>query len=298
MGPQVERLSHAEQLQYYGLYKQATMGDCCRSRPTAPPAWDVVARAKHAAWRRHEGMERVMAMQEYIDKVVQYEYVRSINGDDDDVHDSDADALEGDAVMDVVGMGNNVSTLVATEDEDDMAHDDREFPLHAAAREGRVEELERLLETGSDSNLLDPSGQTPLHLAADRGHVECVKALVLNGANVHTVDHDGISVLQAAVIGGDVPCCRLLLALGCDPHQADQDGDTPAHSAKDDKELGKIFVDHEKSPITLKNMDAEFVKQLEQKGIRQPKQNSMDVQQEIKNLDQPLTFDLDDDGDM
>ena len=50
----------------YGLYKQATQGDC-----TIPQPWrvQVDARAKWDAWFKNRGMYRQIAMEKYIEKV-------------------------------------------------------------------------------------------------------------------------------------------------------------------------------------------------------------------------------------
>jgi acyl-CoA dehydrogenase len=52
-----------QKLELYGLYKQATEGDI--SGP-APSATDFVARAKHQAWEKCQGMTKQQAMQAYI----------------------------------------------------------------------------------------------------------------------------------------------------------------------------------------------------------------------------------------
>ncbi|KAG7351431.1 ankyrin repeat domain protein [Nitzschia inconspicua] len=308
MGPQLKALPQKTQLQYYGLFKQGALGDVTDYQPDMPPAYDLVATAKYQAWKSRTGLSRVAAMQEYIDKVVQFEYVKSIGGGDDD--DDDDNDLEGDAVMDVMGMGNKPSTLVHDYDNNndaDYAQEDAEFPLHAAAREGQLEKLQSLLSSaGADeTNRVDSSGQTPLHLAADRGYTECMKALILAGANVHAVDSEGISVLQAAVISGSVECCRILLSLGCDPHQTDNDGDSPWDAAQDDPNIKILMEQHQRTPIVLE--DSQFVNELKnnQRGIvipspaprNNPKVN-VDVRAEMKRLESPIAFDLDDDGDM
>ena len=307
MGPQIPRLPQRDQLEYYGVFKQATLGDYDEYHSRPPPAFDVVAVAKYNAWKRLHGMERVAAMQDYIDKVVQFEYVKSISGDGSD----DDYELEGDAVVDVVGMGNKPSRPA---EEQGGGEEDAKYPLHAAAREGLLTKLEMLLsdaaekgETADDNispNSKDQSGQTPLHLAADRGHVSCAKSLILNRADIHAADNDGISVLQAAVIGGNAECCRLLLALGADPDQKDHDGDTPRKSAQDDPALKALFEQQQASTIALN--DPGFLQELRRKGLPFPSplasssapQPVVDVKKEMQLLDQPIALDLDDDGDI
>ncbi|KAG7354548.1 ankyrin repeat domain protein [Nitzschia inconspicua] len=312
MGPQLKALPQKTQLQYYGLFKQGTLGDVADYQPDMPPAYDLVATAKYQAWKSRTGLSRVAAMQEYIDNVVQFEYVKSIGGggdNDDDNDDEDDDDLEGDAVMDVMGMGNKPSTLVHDYNNDndaDYAQEDADFPLHAVAREGQLEKLQSLLSSATvdETNRVDNSGQTPLHLAADRGYTECMKALILAGANVHAVDSEGISVLQAAVISGSVECCRILLSLGCDPHQTDNDGDSPWDAAQDDPNIKILMEEHQRTPIVLE--DSQFVNDLknQERGIVIPSpapnnpKVTVDVRAEMKRLESPIAFDLDDDGDM
>ncbi|XP_025219282.1 diazepam-binding inhibitor-like 5 [Theropithecus gelada] len=56
----------AEKLLIYGLYKQATQGDC---GIPAPPASDVKARAKWEAWSANQGVSKMDAMRSYAAKV-------------------------------------------------------------------------------------------------------------------------------------------------------------------------------------------------------------------------------------
>uniref|UniRef100_A0A7N9D9L9 Diazepam-binding inhibitor-like 5 n=1 Tax=Macaca fascicularis TaxID=9541 RepID=A0A7N9D9L9_MACFA len=59
-------VSDPEKLLIYGLYKQATQGDC--GIPT-PPASDVKARAKWEAWSANKGVSKMDAMRSYAAKV-------------------------------------------------------------------------------------------------------------------------------------------------------------------------------------------------------------------------------------
>lgn len=52
-----------ELLGLYGLYKQATLGDCNETRPFA---LDFKGRAKHDAWASLKGVDRVRAKKSYI----------------------------------------------------------------------------------------------------------------------------------------------------------------------------------------------------------------------------------------
>jgi diazepam-binding inhibitor (GABA receptor modulating acyl-CoA-binding protein) len=58
--------SNGDLLILYGLYKQATAGDCNVAQPWAV---QIEARSKWEAWNKNKGMERMSAMRKYIDKV-------------------------------------------------------------------------------------------------------------------------------------------------------------------------------------------------------------------------------------
>ena len=57
--------TQTQKLQLYAWYKQATEGDVSEAAPTG--LFDMVAKAKHAAWGRVKGMSKEQAMQSYID---------------------------------------------------------------------------------------------------------------------------------------------------------------------------------------------------------------------------------------
>lgn len=53
-------------LEFYALYKQATVGDTDGKRPGM---MDFVGRAKYDAWAKLKGASQDQAMQQYIDKL-------------------------------------------------------------------------------------------------------------------------------------------------------------------------------------------------------------------------------------
>ena len=63
---QVGALSNDEKLEFYGLFKQATVGDCNTERPGM---FDPKGKAKWDAWDAKKGMSSDDAKQAYIDKV-------------------------------------------------------------------------------------------------------------------------------------------------------------------------------------------------------------------------------------
>ena len=56
-------LGNAAQLELYGLFKQATVGDATGTRPGM---LDIRGRAKFDAWAARRGLSKELAQQEYV----------------------------------------------------------------------------------------------------------------------------------------------------------------------------------------------------------------------------------------
>ncbi|KAJ3174665.1 hypothetical protein HDU87_007037 [Geranomyces variabilis] len=61
--------SNDEKLQFYGLYKQATVGSCATPRPSM---WDVVGRSKWDAWNKVRSMSQPEAKEAYVDACAKF----------------------------------------------------------------------------------------------------------------------------------------------------------------------------------------------------------------------------------
>eukprot|EP00127_Corallochytrium_limacisporum_P005113 Clim_evm19s199 gene=Clim_evmTU19s199 len=59
--------TNADKLNFYSLYKQATVGPCNAPKPNF---WDVIAKAKWEAWNGLGDMSKVEAMQQYIETFI------------------------------------------------------------------------------------------------------------------------------------------------------------------------------------------------------------------------------------
>ena len=92
--------------------------------------------------------------------------------------------------------------------------------IHAAAADGRADELCRLLETHPDlidARGVDLAGQTALHRAAWNDRAECVRALLDAGADVRIRDYgDNASALHGAAQRASVAVVRMLVEAGAD----------------------------------------------------------------------------------
>ena len=67
-----------------------------------------------------------------------------------------------------------------------------------AAANGDLNELQRLVASGTDLNLADYDGRTGIHLAASEGQLETVRFLILKGVNVSPKDRWGGTPLADA----------------------------------------------------------------------------------------------------
>jgi len=72
-------------------------------------------------------------------------------------------------------------------------------PLMFAARDGAVNAVRALADSGADLNLVDPDGTTALTLAIINGHFDTAIALLDKGANPNVVDKSGMTPLYAAI---------------------------------------------------------------------------------------------------
>jgi ankyrin repeat protein len=84
-------------------------------------------------------------------------------------------------------------------------------------------------------------GLTPLLYAARQGHVEAVRALLDSGADINGVSADKTSPLMMAVINGHFDLAMYLLERGADPKLATMAGGTPLYRAVDLQWAPKSF---------------------------------------------------------
>eukprot|EP00041_Stephanoeca_diplocostata_P030942 m.949363 g.949363 ORF g.949363 m.949363 type:complete len:1074 (-) comp23852_c0_seq1:2306-5527(-) len=103
--------------------------------------------------------------------------------------------------------------------------------LHAAARDGAVEELAELLINGENPNDRCPFGRTALIYAVHGRHKQCVDVLLQAGAEINAVDHDKVSCCHWAVSNTDYKMLKYLLENGADWTLQDTDDRSALHYA-------------------------------------------------------------------
>ncbi len=123
-------------------------------------------------------------------------------------------------------------------------------PLHEAARQGHVAALERLVERGARIDARSGDGRTPLMLAADKGRSEIVARLLELGANPDASNERGRTALMLVAKRGHYEVAKLLLAAGADVAARDRDRDTAILLAAEDRhlEIVDLLLEHGAPP--------------------------------------------------
>ena len=89
--------------------------------------------------------------------------------------------------------------------------------LHTAAWQGLQEELEKLIEKGTDVNAKDSSGRTALHYAAHEGYKQIVEVLLAYGADVNIGErYYNRTPAEIAMNNNHNKVVELLIAKGAD----------------------------------------------------------------------------------
>lgn len=220
-----DKLSNAEKLIFYALYKQVLEGDAPQVRFQIPSSPEQ--HAKRTAWSHLRGMPHEEAIGRYI---------AAVNNTCDRIDQGIEDTSDEDAYLGLAPRQSRpeIDNGGIQKESATQASSPESSLLFAAGSNNAALISTLVKDTKVNVNHCDASGQTALHLAADKGASDCVSTLIELVADVNASDHDGISVLQAAVIAGNVDVCRLLLKAGANPDQTDADGDSPRSCAADD----------------------------------------------------------------
>lgn len=240
----VKRLTSADKLRVYGLYKQATEGPCALPKPRLLEG--MTKHAKWTAWSELGDLDAGAAKREYVTLVraLTRKGQSRPDGEAGDVSilEEDEALIEGDDARDET-LGGPVFSRP------ELPFDGLSGPGGAGARflDGLAEACRagdvagaRALMRGApvDFDARDEEGRTALHWAADGGHAEAASA-VLEGVRaargaeaarglVDAADDEGQTALHYAAIVESAATCALLIRWGADCDAKDADGETPA----------------------------------------------------------------------
>ena len=125
---------------------------------------------------------------------------------------------------------------------------DRRTPLHLAARWGRVEIVDLLIERGAKIDVEAYNRFTPLYLAASFGRERVVRRLIRANAKLEGKTAFGQRALQVAAKNGHKKIVQLLFYAG-----AEYDAATAIH-LDDRKRLAELLARRAKSTATHENL--------------------------------------------
>jgi ankyrin repeat protein len=86
--------------------------------------------------------------------------------------------------------------------------------LHAAATNGDIAEIEKLIAEGEKPNIQDSNSRTPLHVAAFRRQHAAAQALLRLGANPNAMDAQHYDIVTIAAVQNDLEMLKIALAGG------------------------------------------------------------------------------------
>ncbi|XP_049539324.1 acyl-CoA-binding domain-containing protein 6-like [Anopheles darlingi] len=213
-------------LQFYGLYKQATVGPC---NTTKPGIFNMQARAKWFAWHELGQLDAKAAMVRYEQLLNElHPSWRPNEGERSNAHAGVQPATSNGWV--------SVSVPKRNDDDDDAdagPSDDRLLAcIKAGNADGVREALAELDGALNRLNQLDDSGLAIIHWAADRGNVPILQSVLdAPGIDVNLRDSEGQTALHYASSCGYVDCIELLLAHNADRAVVDGNGETCADVA-------------------------------------------------------------------
>ena len=263
------KLSTNQQLQLYGLYKQATVGNCTDSKPAI---YDLSGRYKYNAWMDRTGLSMNDAMNEYIllcdtiaeswrDQVhnnsiklqthlvnktsTQVSTNNSFNSslsDPEDFLDNDISVGGGaDNLMFISGVGgmtinndqfddNNTRTSTVPQQYKISTND-----IWYCASNNIIDAFDNCINNGISVNSIDSTGRTPLHYICDRGYTDMLRHVLdkYNDIDLDIIDSDAMTALHYACLCEHKHCIELLVQHKCDITICDDSGNTAIDTIDD-----------------------------------------------------------------
>ncbi|AFZ81299.1 ankyrin repeat domain-containing protein [Theileria equi strain WA] len=110
-------------------------------------------------------------------------------------------------------------------------HDIWSKPIIQAAKLGKENILQMLIEKGADVNNHDSYGITALHASSEEGHLACMEILISNKADLNKQDNGGRDPLHLACMENREEAVKLLISKGANPNVREKiNGETPLMS--------------------------------------------------------------------
>lgn len=150
-----------------------------------------------------------------------------------------------------------ISTAKAQEAINNMYQSQVDLFFRAVERKN-FEEVQSLLDTGTDIDVRNDYEDTALIFAASSGRIEAVKFLLDRGANVNAKNNWDHTPLLLAANNGHTDIVSILLASGADVTAQDKDCDTALASAirQNHRAIAKLIMNPAQAIQMQRNMDS------------------------------------------
>ena len=127
--------------------------------------------------------------------------------------------------------------------QEELAEEEKKYPLHNAAKNNAQETVNILLNHGVDVNAKNKYDATPLHYAARENAHETVEALLNKGADVNAKNVYGDTPLHDAAWNNAREVVEVLLSQRANVNARNKDDETPLHTAQSNNalEVAKIL---------------------------------------------------------
>lgn len=207
----VSLLTPSQMLEFYALFKQATVGPCNVPRPS----WYAMeAKQKWDAWNKLGSMSKTDAMNAYIGLLQQF--------------DSEVNKNVGHSKA---ARKSWISVSCMTDS--DARVDDEDKTVYDWVKEGNLDKLRQCIR-GRDVNTVDSEGLGLIHWAADRGNSDIIRFLVCEmKADIEMRDSDGQTAVHYAASCGHKDVLQFLIDTGADILVEDSEGLLPKDVAAD-----------------------------------------------------------------
>ena len=223
------KLSSDQKLQFYGLFKQATIGPCDKPQPGL---FEMVERAKWKAWKALGKMSKDEAVTQYVrllDKIApQWKDELGDMEDEDEDQKRQRRAKAADKDDGGLDIAPAVSRPVHEPDNGPIAADLCHF-----AAEADMKQLHSLLAANTPLTFTNPQRQSALQLAVDRGNEAVVDLLLATARErgqlvdvLSQQDEDGMTALHYACVCEQEGCAVRLVEAGADPAAVNGEGET------------------------------------------------------------------------
>lgn len=200
-----ELFKQEQLLQFYGLYKQATVGPCNIPKPAI---FSMAARAKWYAWDKVKDLDQNAAKKEYVRLM-------------DQLAPNWCESSSSEAAWVSVSRPKRLSESLPDEMSKSLIDRIKEDDLNG------VRSMILHGESSGSVNVLDHEGLAAIHWAADRGNVDILASLLtIDGIDINLRGGDGQTALHYASSCGNVECLKLLLKHGADRNIRDEEGET------------------------------------------------------------------------